>query len=146
MNYANLAYLYVQCIHTMILVFSSFSKYWSLNMWTEPSTTILPFPYCKSKGICEKHYAIYRLSMHPDICQIQACAIFNSQLYVSFASRGLCCSPKWFTVMFGLCPSHGCRRINWNWTQVKLNSSLSGTNNSGANISLCSYWAFWCQN
>ena len=33
--------------------------------------------------------------------------------------------------------SHGCRPINWNWTQIKLNSSLLGTNDSGANTSLC---------
>ena len=32
--------------------------------------------------------------------------------------------------------SHGCRRINWNWTQIKLNSSLLGTNDGGANTSL----------
>ena len=31
---------------------------------------------------------------------------------------------------------HGCRRINWNWIQIKLNSSLSGTNDSGANTSM----------
>ena len=29
--------------------------------------------------------------------------------------------------------SHGCQRINWNWTQIKLNSSLFGMNDSGAN-------------
>ena len=33
--------------------------------------------------------------------------------------------------------SHGCRPINWNWTQIKLNSSLLGMNDSGANTSLC---------
>ena len=33
--------------------------------------------------------------------------------------------------------SHGCRQINWNWSQMKLNSSLSRTNDSGANSSLC---------
>ena len=33
--------------------------------------------------------------------------------------------------------SHGCRSINWNWIQIKkLNSSLLGTNDSGANISM----------
>ena len=32
--------------------------------------------------------------------------------------------------------SHGCRPINWNWTQIKLNSSLLGTNDGGANTSL----------
>ena len=32
---------------------------------------------------------------------------------------------------------HGCRRINWNWTQIRLISSLLGTNNSGANTPLC---------
>ena len=30
----------------------------------------------------------------------------------------------------------GCQRINWNWTQIKLNSSLSGMNYSGADNSL----------
>ena len=33
--------------------------------------------------------------------------------------------------------SHGCRPINWNWTLIKLNFSLSGTNNSRPNTSLC---------
>ena len=33
--------------------------------------------------------------------------------------------------------SHGCRRINWNRTQIKPNSSLLGMNDSGANTSLC---------
>ena len=33
--------------------------------------------------------------------------------------------------------SHGCRPINWKRTQIKLNSSLLGTNDSGANTSLC---------
>ena len=33
--------------------------------------------------------------------------------------------------------SHGCRQINRNWAQKKLNSSLSRTNGSRANISLC---------
>ena len=31
--------------------------------------------------------------------------------------------------------SHGCRQINWNWTKIKLNSSL-GMNGNGANIFL----------
>ena len=38
--------------------------------------------------------------------------------------------------------SHGCRPINWNWTQIKLNSSLLGTNDSGANTSLCFQLSF----
>ena len=33
--------------------------------------------------------------------------------------------------------SHGCWWINWNWTQIKLNSSLSGTNDSRANSPPC---------
>ena len=37
--------------------------------------------------------------------------------------------------------NHGCRQINWNWTQVKLNSSLWRTNDSGANLSHVSCWA-----
>ena len=32
--------------------------------------------------------------------------------------------------------SHGCRPINWNWTRIKLNSSLLGTNDSRANTTL----------
>ena len=32
--------------------------------------------------------------------------------------------------------SHGCRPINWNWTQIKLNSSLLGTKDRRANTSL----------
>ena len=32
--------------------------------------------------------------------------------------------------------SHGYRRMNWNWTQIKLNSSLLGMNDSGENTSL----------
>ena len=45
----------------------------------------------------------------------------------------------WFTVMSHVWPlfSHGSWRINWNWTQIKLNSSLLGTNDSRANTSLC---------
>ena len=35
-----------------------------------------------------------------------------------------------------------CWWINWNWTLVKLNSSLLGMNNSGANISLYFLWSF----
>ena len=35
--------------------------------------------------------------------------------------------------------SHGCRWINWNWTQIKLNSSLLGANDSGAVCSSCYY-------
>ena len=42
--------------------------------------------------------------------------------------------------------SHGCRPINWNWTQIQLNSSLLGTDDSGANTSLCFQWASRCQN
>ena len=38
--------------------------------------------------------------------------------------------------------SHGCRPINWNWTLIKLNSSLLGTNNSRANTSLCFQLSF----
>ena len=38
--------------------------------------------------------------------------------------------------------SHGCRPINWNWTQIKLNSSLLGMNDSGANTSLCFQLSF----
>ena len=38
--------------------------------------------------------------------------------------------------------SHGYWRINWNWTQIKLNSSLSGTNDSSANTSLCFLLSF----
>ena len=41
--------------------------------------------------------------------------------------------------------SQGCWWIKWNWTQINLNFSLSGTNDSGANTSLY-HWAFWCQN
>ena len=37
--------------------------------------------------------------------------------------------------------THGCRQINWNWTQLKLNSSSLGINGNGANIFLC-YRAF----
>ena len=33
--------------------------------------------------------------------------------------------------------SHGCRQINWNWTQIKRNSSSLGMNGNGANIFLC---------
>ena len=66
----------------------------------------------------------------------------DGQLYVSFASRGLYCSTEWFTVMFGLCPIYGCRRVNWNWIQIKLNSSLLGTNKSRANASLCFLLSF----
>ena len=39
--------------------------------------------------------------------------------------------------------SHACRRINWNWTQIKLKSSLFGTNESGANTSLCFLLSFF---
>ena len=38
--------------------------------------------------------------------------------------------------------SHGCRPMNWNWTQIKLNSSLLGKNDSGANTSLCFQLSF----
>ena len=33
--------------------------------------------------------------------------------------------------------SHGCQQIQWNWTQIKRNSSLLGMNGNGANIFLC---------
>ena len=33
--------------------------------------------------------------------------------------------------------SPGCWQINWNWTQIKLNSSSLGMNSNGANIFLC---------
>ena len=36
-----------------------------------------------------------------------------------------------------LLSSHGCRQINWNWTQIKRNSSSLGMNGNGANIFLC---------
>ena len=36
-----------------------------------------------------------------------------------------------------LLSSHGCRPINWNWTQIKRNSSSLGMNGNGANIFLC---------
>ena len=36
---------------------------------------------------------------------------------------------------------HGCQWINWNWTQIKLNSSL-GTNSSRANTSVCFLLSF----
>ena len=38
--------------------------------------------------------------------------------------------------------SHGCRPICWKWTQIKLNCSLLGTNDSGANTSLCFQLSF----
>ena len=42
--------------------------------------------------------------------------------------------------------SHGCRPINWNWTHMKLNSSLLGTNDSGKIPLYVSDWASRCQN
>ena len=36
-----------------------------------------------------------------------------------------------------LLSSHGCRQINWKWTQIKRNSSSLGMNGNGANIFLC---------
>ena len=42
--------------------------------------------------------------------------------------------------------SHVCWWINWNWTQIKLNCSLSGTNDSGANSSLCFLVSFLVSN
>ena len=33
--------------------------------------------------------------------------------------------------------SHGCRQLNWNWTQIKRNSSSLGMNGNGTNIFLC---------
>ena len=38
--------------------------------------------------------------------------------------------------------NHGCRPINWNWTQIKLNSFFLGTNNSRPNTSLCFQLSF----
>ena len=65
----------------------------------------------------------------------------DSQLYVSFASGAL--QQHWM-VYNHVWPlsSHGCRPINWNWTQIKLNSSLLGTNDSEANTSLCFQLSF----
>ena len=42
--------------------------------------------------------------------------------------------------------SHECRWINWNWTQIKVNSFLLGTNGSGANTSLCFLLSFLVSN
>ena len=50
--------------------------------------------------------------------------------------RGLYCGTECFAVIFGLSPVMDVNKINWNWTQIKLNSSLSGTNDSGANTSM----------
>ena len=55
----------------------------------------------------------------------------DNQLYFFFASG------DWM-VYSHVWPlsSHGCRQINWNWTQVKLNSSLLETADNGANSSV----------
>ena len=42
--------------------------------------------------------------------------------------------------------NHGCRWINWNWTQIGLNSSLLVTNGNGANITLCLLLSFLMRN
>ena len=42
--------------------------------------------------------------------------------------------------------SHGCGQINWNWTQIKRNSSSLGMNGNGANTSLCFQLSFWVLN
>ena len=68
----------------------------------------------------------------------------DSQLYVSFASGDLLQHWMVYSHVWSL-SSHGCWRINWNWTQIKLNSFLSAMTNSWANTSVF-YWAFWCQN
>ena len=38
--------------------------------------------------------------------------------------------------------THGCLWIKWNWTQIKPNSSLLGTNDSRANTSVCFQLSF----
>ena len=62
----------------------------------------------------------------------------DSQLYVSFASGDSAAA------LNGL--QSWRRPINWNWTQIKLNSSLLGTNDSGANTSLCFQLSFSVSN
>ena len=57
----------------------------------------------------------------------------DSQVYVSFASGDSAAA------LNGLqsCLASVQSLINWNWTQIRLNSSWLGTNDSGANTSLC---------
>ena len=64
------------------------------------------------------------------------------QLYESFTSGDSAAALTWFTVVLGLGFSQRMSMNKWNWTQIKLNSSLSGTNDSRANSSVFSYWAF----
>ena len=64
----------------------------------------------------------------------------DSHLYVSFASGDSAAALNGLQLC--LASVHRCRQINWNWTQIKLNSSLFGTNNSGANSSLCFQLSF----
>ena len=66
----------------------------------------------------------------------------DSQLYVSFSSGDSAAAPNGLQSCLASVLCHGCRRLNWNWTQMKLNSSLSGTHDSGANFSLCFLFGF----
>ena len=60
----------------------------------------------------------------------------DSQLYISFASGHSAAALNGLQSCLAL-SSHGCWWINWNWTQIKLNSFLLGLNDSGAYSSLC---------
>ena len=46
-----------------------------------------------------------------------------------------------YSRVWPLC-SHGCRRLNWSWTQIKLNFPLLGKNDRGANTPLCFLLSF----
>ena len=69
----------------------------------------------------------------------------NSQLYVSFASGDSAAALNGLQSCLGSI-HYGCRRINWNCTQIKLNSSLSGTKNTGENVPLCFLLSFSVSN
>ena len=59
----------------------------------------------------------------------------DSQLYVFHQATLL---QRWMVYNHAwLLFSHGCQQINWNWTQIKRNSSSLGMNGNGANIFLC---------
>ena len=59
----------------------------------------------------------------------------DSQLYVSLHQGTLLQRWMVYSHVWPL-SSHGCQRLNWNWTQLKLNSSLSWASDSGTNTSL----------
>lgn len=105
---------------TMILTFSSLSKYWSLNMCDDPRTTILPLPICQ-QSTCNVVKTCVTLIVFWKHLPKRKTLIINVLLFVIFfiniqVERNLCRPTLKDVILIAvLGPSLIRRRILWSY-------------------------------